>query len=128
MPKVSIYPNPANKPHGYSPAVRVGNFVYVSGQLALGSKDEIVGGSDCGAQARQCFNNMEAVLGIVPGASMAKVVKITAFLTSADNYTAYAKAREDAFPQNAPASSTVIVNALVLKGCLVEVEAVAVID
>jgi 2-iminobutanoate/2-iminopropanoate deaminase len=127
MAKRTISPDPARKPIGYSPAVRVGNFVYVSGQLALGPNDEVVGGSDCHAQALQCFKNMETMLNLA-GMSMSNVMKITAYLTHADHYPAYVSARAEVFAKDPPASSTVVVTALAVKGCLVEVEAVAAID
>lgn len=127
MPKKPIYPDPANKPRGYSPAVHIGNFVYVSGQLALGPKDEIIGGTDCRAQTKQCFKNMEAAL-TAAGASMSQVVKITAFLTTREHFLAYAEVRGQVFAQDAPASSTVVVSGLAVQGCLVEVEAIAVIE
>lgn len=127
MPKRPIYPDPVNKPRGYSPAVRSGNLIYVSGQLALGPKDEIVGGADCGAQARKCFENMEAVLKAA-GASMTNVVKITAFLVNFGDWSKYTAVRAQVFAQDPPASSTVVVSALAIPGCLVEIEAVAVLD
>ena len=127
MPKSSIYPNPAQKPRGYSPAVRVGNLVYVSGQLALDANDKIVGAGDCRAQARQCFSNMASVLQAA-GASMSQVVKITAFLTKLEDFPLYAEVRGQVFAQDGPASSTVVVTALAVQGCLVEVEAVAVAE
>lgn len=127
MPKRSIYSNPAQKPRGYSPAVRTGNTVYVSGQLALDANDKIVGPGDARVQARQCFANMEATLKGA-GASMSQVVKITAFLTSLENFPLYTGARAEAFPQDGPASSTVVVTALAVPGCLVEVEAIAVVE
>ncbi|MBF8299175.1 MAG: RidA family protein [Dehalococcoidia bacterium] len=127
MPKRAVYPNPAAKPRGYSPAVRAGNLVYVSGQLALDAKDQIVGAGDAHAQARQCFKNMEAVL-TAAGTSLASVVKITAFLIKIEDFPAYAGVRAEVFPQDGPASSTVVVSALAVAGCLVEVEAVALLD
>ena len=125
MLKRAIYPNPAQKPRGYSPAVRAGNLVYVSGQLALDANDKLVGVGDCRAQARQCFKNMEAVLQ-AGGVSMSAVVKITAFLTKLEDFPLYAEVRGQVFTQDGPASSTVVVTALAVQGCLVEVEAVAV--
>jgi 2-aminomuconate deaminase len=61
------------------------------------------------------------------GATMDDVVKITAFLVNADDYSAYAAVRLGRFPENGPASSTVIVKALVRPELLVEIEAVAVV-
>ena len=67
----------------------------------------LVGGSDCAAQAEQCFDNVEAALRAA-GATLDDVNKITTFLVEADDYPAYAQARLRRFPENGPASSTVI--------------------
>ena len=58
------------------------------------------------------------------GGSMDNVVKITSFLTDAADYPAYNKVRMETFPGSPPASTTVIVSALVRPELLVEVEAV----
>lgn len=126
MPNKLVYSDPILKPRGYSPAVRAGNLVYVSGQLGLDAQDKIVGAGDVRAQARQCFQNMEGVLRAM-GAEMGQVVKITAFLTKLEDFAGYAEVRAQTFSGNSPASSTVVVTALAVQGCLVEVEAVAVV-
>jgi enamine deaminase RidA (YjgF/YER057c/UK114 family) len=59
------------------------------------------------------------------GGSMADVIKITCFLTNVADYPAYGKVRVETFPNDPPASSTVIVAGLVRPEFLVEVEAVA---
>ena len=58
---------------------------------------------------------------------MGDVTKITAFVVNAEDYAAYAAARLQVFPENGPASSSVIVKALVSPQYLVEVEAIAVV-
>ena len=104
--------------------VRVGNTVYVSGQVAFDPQGNLVGGDDMGAQSRQVFVNIEAVLAEA-GATMEDVVKITAFLTDMSRYAEYAAARTEAFPNNIPASATVATPTLVNSDLLVEVEAIA---
>ena len=95
--------------------------------MSVDSGGSLVGEGDCGAQAERCFNNVEAALNAA-GASMSDVTKITAFLVDVDDYPAYAAARLRRFPEDGPASSTVIVKALVLPEYLVEIEAVAVVE
>ena len=80
-----------------------------------------------GAQSEQCFKNVEAALAAA-GAGWNDVAKITCFLVNAADYPAYAAARQRLFPQNGPASSTVIVSALVRPEYLVEIEAYAVLS
>ena len=104
--------------------VRVGNTVYVSGQIAFDPQGNVVGRDDMEAQTRQVFENIRAVLAEA-GATMEDVVKITAFITDMSRYADYAGARAAAFPNNVPASATVATPTLVNDDLLVEVEAVA---
>ncbi len=127
MPRQAIFPNPQSKPSGFSPATRAGNLVFVSGQVAAGADGNLVGKGDCGAQSEQCFKNVEAALQAA-GASMDDVTKITCFLVNADDYPAYATVRQRRFPEDGPASATVIVKALVSPDFLVEIEATAVVS
>ncbi|HAL47454.1 MAG: RidA family protein [SAR202 cluster bacterium] len=126
MPRRSYFPNPNNKPAGFSPATRAGNFVFVSGQVGVDADGNLVGEGDCGAQSRQCFANVEAALAAA-GATMSDVTKITAFLINAEDYPAYATARSESFVDAGPASSTVFVKGLVRPQFLVEIEATAVL-
>jgi len=122
-----FFPNPDNKPVGFSPVARVGNQVFVAGQVATDANGELVGIGDAGAQSAQCFRNIEAALQAA-GASWDEVTKITCFMVNADDYAAYAEVRNGIFPENGPASSTVFVKALVRPEMLVEVEAYAVVE
>ena len=127
MPRNSFFPNPDNNPAGFSPATRVGNMVFSSGQVAADTNGNVVGEGDAGAQSEQVFNNIEAAL-IAAGAVMSDVTKITAFLVNSEDYPAYAAARAKAFNAPGPASSTVFISGLVSPAYLVEVEAIAVIS
>lgn len=127
MAREVFFPYPNNKPNGFSPAARIGGSVFVSGQVSTDANGELVGVGDAGAQSEQCFKNVEAAL-TASGAGWDDVAKITCFLVNAADYPAYAAARQRLFPQNGPASSTVIVSALVRPEYLVEIEAYAVIS
>ena len=127
MAREVFFPNPDNKPVGFSPVARVGNQVFVAGQVATDANGELVGIGDAGAQSAQCFRNVEGAL-TAAGASWDDVTKITCFLVNADDYAAYAEVRNGIFPENGPASSTVIVKALVRPEMLVEIEAYAVVE
>ena len=127
MAREVFFPNPDNKPVGFSPVARVGNQVFVAGQVATDASGELVGIGDAGAQSAQCFRNIEAALQAA-GASWDDVTKITCFMVNADDYAAYAEVRNGIFPENGPASSTVFVKALVRPEMLVEVEAYAVLE
>lgn len=126
MAREVFFPNPQNKPSGFSPVSRVGNMVFVSGQVANDANGNLVGKGDCRAQADQCFRNIEAALNAA-GATMDDLTKITTFLVKLEDYPAYAAARLQVFPENGPASSTVMNTVLVSTDYLVEIEAVAVV-
>ena len=126
MARQTFFPSSLGRPSGYSPATRVGNVVFVSGQVGVDVNGKLAG-ADCAAQAEQCLNNVEAALRDA-GAGMDDLTKITTFLVSMEDYAAYAAARLKRFPENGPASSTVGVSALVRPELLIEIEAVAVLS
>ena len=113
-----ISPNPA-----LSPGVRVGDLLFVSGNVAVDGSGNLVGGSDCEAQSRQVMANIRAIVEAA-GGKMEDVAKITCFITDINNYSGYSKVRSETWPSNPPASSTVVVVALVRPEWLVEVEAI----
>jgi len=108
---------------GMSQAVRCGEWITVSGQVAL--KDgKVVGIGDPAAQARQCFDNIAAVLAEA-GASLADIVSLRCFLTDKSAYQGYAEVKGMLFQKEAPASTTMIISGLLVPDLLMEVEAVA---
>jgi enamine deaminase RidA (YjgF/YER057c/UK114 family) len=113
-----LVPNPA-----FSPAVQVGELLFVSGQVAQDNEGNTVGVGDCEAQTRHIMSRIRTIVEAA-GATMQDVVKITTFLTNVANYPAFSKIRSETFPSSPPASSTVIVAGLVRPEFLVEVEAV----
>ena len=125
MPRETFFPNP-NKPQGFSPATRAGSMVFVSGQVSVDAGGNLIGEGDARAQSDQCFKNVEAALSAA-GAGWDDVTKITAFMIDVNDYPGYAAARLEIFPENGPASSTVIIKELVNPKYLVEIEAIAVI-
>ena len=126
MARKTFFPNPDNKPSGFSPVTRAGDTVYVSGQVAADAQGNVVGKGDARAQTEQCFKNIEAAL-TAAGAGMDDLTKITCFLVNGNDYSAYASVRGSLFPENGPASSTVMISALVSPDYLVEIEAIAVV-
>ena len=127
MSRITYYTDPNNKPAGFSPGVRVGNLVFISGQVSLDSDGALVGEGDCKEQAKQCFQNIESIV-TCSGGSLDDIVKITSFMVNSRDYPDYAKVRQNLFPNDGPASSTVFINGLVDKRFLIEIEAIANID
>ena len=107
----------------FSPGVQVGEFLFISGQVAQDNDGNTVGIGDCEAQTRQVMSRIQAIAKAA-GSGMADVVKITTFITDIANYPAFSKVRAETFPSSPPASSTVVVAGLVRPEFLVEVEAV----
>lgn len=113
----------------YSQAIRCGQFLYTSGQIALDPATGDMVGSDVQTQTERAIQNMQAVLASA-GASLAHVVKTTVFLASMSDFqamnTIYARYFEG--PERlSPARSTVAVAELPRRA-LVEIECVAVLD
>lgn len=118
-----ILPRGLTASPAFSPGVQVGEFLFVSGQVAQDNNGNVVGVGDCEAQTRHVMSRIRIIVEAAGGA-MQDVVKITTFLTQLDNYPAFNKVRSETFPSSPPASSTVIVAGLVRPEFLVEVEAV----
>lgn len=115
-----IPPGAAPNPN-LSPGIRLGNMLYVSGNVGTDANGNLAEG--CEAQSRQVMANIRAIVEAA-GGRMEDVCKITCFLTNMDDYAAYSKVRLETWPSNPPASSTVGVTCLVRPEMLVEVEAI----
>lgn len=108
------------KPVGpYTPIVRAGDWLVVSGQVGLRDGRLVSGGM--GAELRQAIANLEAHLAS-EGAVLADVVKTTVFLRHMSDYAQMNEAYTAAFGDHRPARSAVGVAELPI-GALVEVEA-----
>jgi len=109
----------------YSQAVRVGDFVFTAGQLAIDpSTGKLVEGG-IEEQTRQVLRNIAAVLEAA-GSSLDKVVKTTVFLGNMGDFKSMNKVYGEFFSDQPPARSTVEVGDLAL-GALLEIEAIAIV-
>ena len=130
--KCYINPDGLMRPGTYTPVVtaRGGRTIYVSGQVPLNEKGELVGKSDLAAQAEQVFRNIDTALKGA-GASFADVVKITTFVVGyrPEHRAVMHQVRAKyASKDNPPASTLLGVQALAVPDYLIEVEAIAVAD
>lgn len=108
----------------YSPAVKAGGFIYVSGTLAQGPDGAIAGKGDIAAQTRRVIERMREVLGAA-GSSLDQVVAVTVYLKSAADFAAMNDVYKTFWTANPPTRTTVITG-LVLPDALVEMSMVAV--
>ena len=106
----------------FTPALRAGDCIFVSGQLPFVEPSRIVEG-DVVAQLKQCMANIDNALNDVD-ADLGDVVKCMVWLTQVEDFPAFNEAYAEFFPGIPPARATVC-SALMVPGALIEVEAVA---
>src|SRR5882757_2859648 len=100
----------------YSPGVRAGDFLYVSGQVPRDPKTGATVGTTVVEQTRQVIANLEAVL-IAGGATLEDVVSATVYLDSPDLWTEFNGAYKQLMPPPYPTRTAIGVS---LRGFLVE--------
>jgi reactive intermediate/imine deaminase len=109
----------------FSSAVRVGNVLYLSGQVgALPGTRELAAGG-IAAETRQTMENIKQVLEY-SGSSLNQVVKCTVFLLNISDYAAMNEVYASFFEKDPPARSTLAASGLAL-GAKVEIECIALV-
>lgn len=126
MPKTIIQTDQAPQAIGtYSQAVKVGDTVYLSGQIPLNPQTaELVGGAMEG-QIRRVFDNLAAVAQAA-GGSLSDVVKLNIFLTDLAHFPLVNQVMAEYFAEPYPARAALGVAALP-KGAGVEMDAIMVL-
>lgn len=123
--KEIIHTASAPQPIGpYSQAVKTGNMLFLSGQIAIDPATGELAGSDLRAETRQVMENIRAVL-TEAGADMADIVKTTIFLTDMGDFQTVNEVYGTYFSGNFPARETVAVAGLP-KNVNVEISVIAV--
>lgn len=107
----------------YSQAIRCGNLLFCSGQIALDPKTTQMVGANAAEQADQVLKNLAAVLA-AGGASLAHVARTTIYLVSMADFAAVNEVYGRHFGSHKPARATVAVKELP-KGGLVEIDCIA---
>jgi reactive intermediate/imine deaminase len=109
----------------YSPAVKVGTHVYISGQIPLNPETMVLITDDIDAEIKQIFNNLKAIA-VAAGGNLSNFVKLTVYLTDLMHFTRINEIMTEYFTEPYPARTLVQVTALP-KGARVEVDAVMVL-
>jgi len=130
-----VNPPSLAKPAGYSHGVYVrgGQTLYIAGQVALDKDGKLVGAGDIVAQFRQICQNLQAVL-LARAGQLGDIVKLTIFVLDKGAYKSRAKeigaVYREFFGRHYPAMTFLEVKGLYDddQGCLLEIEAVAVVD
>ena len=126
MFRQSIRTDAAPAPIGaYSQALRVGETVYLSGQIGLDPATMALVSDEPAAQIRQALQNLAAVARAA-GGSLADFAKITAYLTDLSDYAVVSEVMEEFFAAPYPARAVIGVAALP-RGALFEAEAILVL-
>jgi 2-iminobutanoate/2-iminopropanoate deaminase len=108
----------------YSPAVRAGGFIYISGQIPIDPVTNQTVLGDIKSETRQVLSNIQRILEGC-GATMADVVRCGVFLTDVKDFAAMNEVYTEFFGDAKPARTTIGVASLPLPGAKVEIDAVA---
>jgi 2-iminobutanoate/2-iminopropanoate deaminase len=117
---------PWEKEYGYAQAVKVGDIIYVSGQVSHDETGKIVGPVDMEAQMRQAYANIKKVLAQY-GVTMDNIVDEILFVTDMNTaFAAAVKCRNDIFSGTPSVASTIVqIQRLAFPELMIEIRCVA---
>lgn len=119
-----INPPGVPAPRGpYSPAVRAGDFIFVSGQVPVDPATQQLISADIATETRRVLDNVKMILEGC-GATMADVVRCGVYLADGNDFAAMNAVYAEFFGDAKPARSTVVTG-FAMKGIRVEIDAVA---
>lgn len=113
------------EPGQFSHVVKKGNFVFISGQTA--GEDAKNGNLDPMAQAKSCFEYLKKAI-TAAGGKMDDIVKVNIYLTDGTQFPAIKELRPQYFNKPYPAATTILVNSMVQRALIMEIEAIAILD
>lgn len=117
---------PWEKEYGYAQAVKIGDTIYVSGQVSHDDDGNIVGQGDMEAQMRRAYANIQKLLAKY-GTTMENIVDEIIFVTDMDAaFAAAVKCRQEIFSGNPVIASTIIqIQRLAFPELMIEIRCVA---
>ena len=110
----------------FSPAVRAGNLLFISGTTATDASGELVAPGDIVEQTRVILRKFQRLLEAAGGA-MEHIVETTEYITTTEHYRRTAEVRREFFRAPFPAATGVIVAGLLREGAVIEISAIAVL-
>lgn len=112
----------------FSPGVRVGNLLFLSGTVSTDQTGKVVGVGDIVEQMRYIFSKFEAVLEKA-GGKITDIVETTDYVVTFENYDKTADVRREIFGGAPwPAATGVMVKSLIRPEALIEIKAIAVLS
>ena len=111
----------------YSPAIKVGKLLFISGQVALDPESGIPVKGNIQKQTKRILENLSKILGLY-SLDLKNVVKTTVFLKDMNDFSEFNKAYAEYFTGEFPARSCIEVVNLPSKDSKVEIEAIAICD
>ncbi|MDP6110873.1 MAG: RidA family protein [Planctomycetota bacterium] len=123
--KTPFFHGPRPSSDKFPNAVRVGELVFTSGNVAFDENGDVFAPGDCAAQAELVFSRLSQLLEKA-GSSMKHVIKINAHISDPADYAAYNEIRHRWFSEEPPASATVV-SQFVKEGLAIEIEAIAMV-
>jgi aminoacrylate peracid reductase len=111
----------------FSPAIRVGNLLFISGTTATDENLKTVGVGDIAEQTRQIFRKWGLILRAA-GASFDNIVETTDYYVTLEGYARTADVRREFFRPPYPAATGVQVAGLIRPEALIEIKGIAVLD
>ena len=109
----------------FSPALRVGNLLFMSGTTAVDDTGTLVAPGNIVGQTRYIYEKFAALLAAA-GAGLEHIVETTEYITTTTNYGGTAEVRRAIFKPPYPTATGVIVAGLLREGALIEISAIAV--
>jgi enamine deaminase RidA (YjgF/YER057c/UK114 family) len=116
-----------NKRYTFSPAVRKGNLLFISGLTATDERGTMVGKGDIVAQTRQIFEKIQTILEAA-GGSFDDIVKTVDYIVTTEGYKGTADVRRAYFRNGFPAATGIVVKELLRPDALIEIDAIAVLE
>ena len=119
-------PTPWPARYTFSPAVRAGNLLFISGTTATDDDGELVAPGDIVEQTRVILRKFQRLLEAA-GGGMEHIVETTEYITTTEQYRRTAEVRREFFRPPYPTATGVIVAGLLREGAVIEISAVAVL-